>query len=391
MLLSVKEESNPTGGLILTGGGARAAYQVGVLKAFAERLGNTDSNPFPVITGTSAGSINAALLAANAQSFKTGVNNLVGLWENLTVDRIFRTDVMTMLGTSFRWFRWLLLGRRPDHAPRSMLDSSPLQRLLEKNVNFSKIQEAIDCGALHALGITASGYTSARSVTFFQGRHGLVSWSRTRRDGRMANVELEHIMASAAIPLIFPAERIGPEYFGDGSMRQAAPLSPAIHLGADRLLVIGVRNEDPNILPPDTIDPGHPSFGQIIGYVLDTLFMDALYTDVERLRRINSLLTEVNENRFSKSSSSLRPIDISIIVPSEDIRAIATRYIKRFPRTVRNLLRILGAKNDSSNQLISYLMFDGMYCQELIELGYHDGMQNVQVLDRYLAGLGQSS
>ncbi len=174
-------------------------------------------------------------------------------------------------------------------------------------------------------------------------------------------------------------------------MRQAAPLSPAIHLGANKLLVIGVRNEDPNILPPDIADSGHPSFGQIIGYVLDTLFMDALYTDVERLRRINSLLAGLNESRFHKPTSTLRPIEISIIVPSEDIRAIATRYVKRLPRTVRNLLRILGAKNDSGNQLISYLMFDGMYCQELIELGFHDGMQNVNVLDKFLTGTGEES
>ncbi|MCG8433056.1 MAG: patatin-like phospholipase family protein, partial [Gammaproteobacteria bacterium] len=220
--------------------------------------------------------------------------------------------------------------------------------------------------------------------TFFQGMHGVISWSRTRRDGRMTEITLDHLMASSAIPFIFPAARIGPEYFGDGSMRQAAPLSPAIHLGADKLLVIGVRNEEPNIIGADSDTKTYPTFGQIAGYILDTLFMDSLHTDVERLRRINVLLRRIKQKNPQPSFNDLRELQVAIIAPSEDIRDIALRHVKRFPRTVRTLLRVLGARNESGNQLISYLLFDGDYCRDLIELGYQDGLSQTRVLRQFI-------
>ncbi|MDX1454222.1 MAG: patatin-like phospholipase family protein [Gammaproteobacteria bacterium] len=376
------EDEKHTSGLILTGGGARAAYQVGVLKAMASWVEKDARLPFPVITGTSAGSLNTLLLASRAASFRDSVSHLEAVWSNLTVSKIFRSDTSTMLRTTGRWLLWLLLMRHPRFAPPSILDNRPLRQLMELHMRLPRIQQAIDTGILDAVGVTAAGYTSARSVTFFQGRQGLVSWSRTRRDGVMADISLDHVMASSALPIIFPAQRIGNEYFGDGSMRQAAPLSPAIHLGATRLLVIGTRNEDYNAVRSQSV-VGYPTFGEIGGYILDSLFMDALYTDIERLRRINELVRQIGR----KPRGSLRPlseIDVAVMVPSQDIRDIAERHIRDIPRTMRVLLRLLGATGPKGAQLLSYLLFDGDYCRELIELGYRDAHERRHLLEPFL-------
>lgn len=375
-------DSNNRAGLVLTGGGARAAYQVGVLKAMAEWSDDDMPCPFPILTGTSAGSINTLLIASRAHSFRESVDHLVAVWSNLSVSKVFRTDTATMLRTSARWLLWLALWRHPKFAPPSVLDNTPLRQLLELHMRFPRIEQSIANGDLDAVAVTAAGYTSARSVTFFEGRRGLVSWSRTRRDGVMVDITLDHLMASVALPILFPAQRIGAEYFGDGSMRQAAPLSPAIHLGAEKLLVIGTRNEDANpVRSKDEID--YPTFGEIGGYILDSLFMDALYTDIERLRRINELVRQIGRKPHG-TMKPLREIDVSVMVPSKDVRDIAARHLKRMPRTVRILLRLLGATGSKGAQLLSYLLFDGAFCREMIDLGYRDAHDRRHVLAPFL-------
>jgi len=370
-------------GLILTGGGARAAFQVGVLAAVAGMAAEDGINPFPVITGTSAGSINALLLATRARNFRQAVDHMSSLWSNLTVDMVYRTDARTLLRTSARWLAWLVFLRSPRFAPSALLDNTPLRRLLESHCQFARIRQAIENGELHALGVTAASYTTARSTTFFQGALGTLSWSRTRRDGVMTNVSLDHLMASVALPIIFPATRIGAGYYGDGSMRQAAPLSPAIHLGADRLLVIGMRNEDPleRVLPGG--HPEYPSFGEIGGFILDSLFMDSVYADIERLRRINELIRQLG-HQPQHGLEPLREIDVTVIVPSEDIRDIAQRHARRLPRTMKTMLGLLGAARHRDSQLASYLLFDGNYCRELIELGYQDGLKHRDALEPFI-------
>lgn len=371
---------------MLPGGGARAAYQVGVLKAIARALPPRVAVPFPVITGVSAGAINAAKLASHGADFREGVLRLERLWADLTVDRIFRTDTPTMLRTSLRWFVGLFRGLNRAGV-RSLLDNQPLRELLERELDFVAAQAAIDSGQLRAIALTAAGYTSARSISFFQAEMGWPGWDRMRRHGRAEQLTVEHVMASTAIPVIFPAARLGHEWYGDGSMRHSAPLSPAIHLGADRLLVIAVRNEDPNPIDPRD-PPPYPSFGQIAGYVLDSLFMDSIYSDVERLRRINHSVSQMPPSRSAGPAHDLRPIDARIVVPSADIRDIALRHRDAFPRSVRTLLGLIGARGPAGRQLMSYLLFAAPYTRELIALGEHDARARIDELIPWVLGEG---
>lgn len=380
-----RQETNRTGqrprvGLVLPGGGARAAYQAGVLKAIAEVLPPDCPNPFSVIAGTSAGAINAALIASQARHFHAGIAHLVGVWENIRTDRVFRTDSLTILKTGMSWLLTLLHAGIGRYTPVSLLDNAPLRRLLEQHIVFAHLQQAIDEGALDALAITASGYSSARSISFYKSRAGMQPWHRMRRLGQPSELRLDHIMASVALPMIFPAVRIGREYFGDGSMRQSAPLSPAVHLGAERVLVIAVRNEHANRLPESDESPSYPSLGQIAGYMLDTLFMDSIYGDLERLQRINDTVSHIHDG-----PTPLKIIETMVVVPSEDIRDIAQRHKQEFPRSVRLLLRGVGGLRRSGSQLLSYLLFESGYCRELVALGYQDGMAQADKLLEFMS------
>ena len=369
-----KKQEQPVAGLILPGGGARNAYQAGVLKAIADMLPEDVENPFPVICGTSSGALNAVLLASSANRFREGVDRLWGIWSNFHVGKVFRVDGWTALVSAWRWATTFLLGGLARKQPLSVLDNAPLRELLERHIRFARIQQAIDTGALRAVSVTASGYTSGNSVTFYQGSPDLQSWHRTRRLGRPTELTLNHLMASSAIPVLFPAVKLRNEYFCDGSMRQTAPLSPALHLGANRLLIIGVRNPRQDLPPEDERDVRYPSFGQISGYVFDSLFMDSLDADIERMRRINHTITETRQKRVEYQDSSLRQIDYLVITPSADVREIVEKCVADFPRSVRILLKGIGALTREGRPLMSYLMFDAPFCKELMELGYQDGM-----------------
>lgn len=373
-----------TAGLVLTGGGARAAYQVGVLKALAETLPAGSRNPFPVITGTSAGSINAAVLASHADDFRRGVRRLVEVWSNLQTHMIYRDDWRCVAGMGLQWLLSLTFGGLGPHNPRSLLDNTPLRETLLRHVAFDRIDQCVEAGDLQAVGITVSGYTSARSLTFYQGtRERFSPWERSRRVGLASSIEADHLMASAAMPFIFPAIQLGREYCGDGVIRQSAPLSPAIHLGADRLLVLGVRNEDPNELPAPGEPVEYPSFGRIAGYMLDTLFMDSLHLDMERLQRINETVSHVS-SRAERRDIGLQHIDCEMVVPSQDVRELARDHAGEFPRTVRMLLKGVGAFNTGGLQLMSYLLFEPGYLRALIDLGYRDAQDQVERIRAYI-------
>ncbi len=358
--------------LVLPGGGARGAFQVGVLKAVAELLPRGCPNPFPVISGTSAGAVNSVVLATRAQNLRIAIAELERVWGHFRCHHVYKTDHWTMLRSSLHWMAALVLGGLVVGMPKSLLDNSPLRRLLGDNVHFPRIRDAIEAGHLEAVAVTAAGYATARSTTFFEAHPDRGAWQRTRRLGKHTELHLDHLMASIAVPMVFPPVRIGNEYFGDGAMRQATPLSPAVHLGADRILVIGIRDETGGKEPDAPGEP--PSFANIAGYMLDTLFMDGLYSDLERITRINDLLDAVPNEKVTIGERPLRPIDTMLIVPSEDLRLIAEKHRRELPFAIRTLLRGVGGKSPGENKLLSFLLFESAYTRELIHLGYRDAM-----------------
>jgi NTE family protein len=372
--------------LVLPGGGARGAFQVGVLKALAELLPSRSTNPFPIISGTSAGAINSVVLASKARHFCLAVTELEGVWGRFHSGQVFRTDSLTMLKSSLHWAAAIVLGGFLVGMPRSLLDNSPLRALLSRNIRFPRIQKSIDEGHLHAVAVTAAGYGSARSMSFFQGAPQIRSWSRTRRIGVRQPLHLDHLMASIAVPLIFPPVMIGGEYFGDGAMRQATPLSPAIHLGADRILVIGVRDETADAALVQGQSPRFPSFAQIAGYMLDTLFMDGLYSDLERMTKINQLIDAVPPDQRSGPVKRMRAIDTMLVVPSRDLRELAHEHRRDMPVPLRILLRGIRGHSKPENRLLSFLLFEQPYTQALIDLGYKDAMAVKENLLDFVTG-----
>jgi NTE family protein len=369
----------PLVGLVLTGGGARSAYQVGVLRALTEILprGRT---PVGVIVGTSAGAVSAAVLASQAHHWRRAVAGLEDVWANFRVSQVFMVGWSHMLRAGLHWALSLMSGGLLLTPPRAVLDNAPLRALLQRHVEWGGIPLSIERGHLQAVALCATSYASGQSVAFYDGVRELDDWARSQRLGRRTTLTLEHLMASVAIPLLFPPMAVAEEYFGDGAMRQLNPLSPAIHLGADRLLILGVRARRGAGVAPSSVAPTPPTPGEIFGYMLDTLFTDQIYGDLEQLERLNQLV------RADPSTRGLRHVDTLMLAPSVDPTDIAARHVDEMPAGLRALLRVMGAKDLAGSQLASYLMFEAGYTRELIELGYRDAMEVQPALLAFMSG-----
>jgi NTE family protein len=357
--------------LVLTGGGARAAYQVGVLSAIREIRGRQPGNPFQILCGTSAGGINAAALAVLSADFGSAVRKLAWIWRNFHVDQVYRADAAALLSTGLRWGSALMFGWAVRQTPHALLDNSPLRGLLAQVLDFPAIGRAIEAGHLHAVSVSASGYSSGESLAFFEAAPGVLPWRRSQRMGVRTRLGVDHLLASSAIPFVFSPVRINREWFGDGSMRQLAPISPAIHLGADRILVVGSGR-----LAEEGRQRGdeYPSLAQIAGHALSSIFLDGLAVDLERMQRINDTLRALTPAQREAAGIGLRPIETLVISPSKRLDAIAGRHRECLPFALRTVLRGIGAMRRDGSTLLSYLLFEPEFTRALMELGFQDAM-----------------
>ncbi|CAN5903175.1 patatin-like phospholipase family protein [soil metagenome] len=389
-------KNNAQTGLILTGGGARAAYQVGVLKALSDILleqgWDARENPFGIICGTSAGAINATALACRCDNFKEAIGSILHVWENFEAAQVYRADSLGVIRSGARWlslmsFGWLLNKWRKS-PPVSLLDNSPLADLLSRLLDLDRLDQALANGALRALAVTASSYTAGQHLTFYQTLADIEPWVRSQRLAQRDFIGIQHLLASSAIPFIFPAVPLNwsgrLEYCGDGSMRQLAPISPAIHLGAKKVLIIGAgRLSEPANMSTESAE--YPSLAQIAGHAMSSIFLDSLAVDIERLMRINKTLAMLPPEMLK--NTPLKPVDLLVIAPTERLDEIASRHTSSLPLPVRTMLGGIGATEVRGAALASYLLFESSYTKELIDLGKKDTWKKREEVREFFADL----
>jgi NTE family protein len=369
--------------LVMSGGGARAAYQVGALRWLARRFPTT---AIPVLTGVSAGAINAAFLGVHEGTFPERVEKLCDLWRELEVEDVFRVGALGLFTHLFDSALSLVSGgyRKPKH--HGMVDTAPLRAFLERvllaeNGELTGVARNLEKDVVRAVAITAASYTTGRSVTFIQGRN-VETWERADRTSRTCRLRVEHVMGSAALPIFFPAVQIDNGYYGDGGMRLTAPLAPAVHLGAERILAISTRHVPDLGETRMHVLKGYPPPAQIFGDVMSAIFLDQFDGDALRLERINQLL----ESTPAEKRGNLRPVRLLLLRPSRDLGRLANEHEPRLPRTFRFLTRGLGTQETRSNDLISLVMFQPDYLKRLLELGEQDAAERASDIEKFLAG-----
>ena len=367
--------------LLLSGGGARAAYQVGVLKGITSFLPRNHGVPFPIICGNSAGAINATALACYASCYHLGVRKLEWVWKNFETRQVYGADFVDVFGYTLRNIFMRLKTQETQKRATSLLNNAPLRQLIKRTLDFKRIDRNILSGHLRAVSVTTSSYTSHDSIVFFQGKGEIQSWNREQRRGVPCLLDPEHLMASSAIPMVFPPVKLNNEFLGDGSVHQLSPLSTPIHLGAEKIFVIGTEQ-------PETVgrfsDMSHyPGSASIAGHLLDSIFADTLHADIERMERINHTLSLLTPKQLSQTG--LKPIECFVINPSIGFNEMASRHAHRLPSGIKTLLNLIGAGDKDDATLLSYLLFEKAFCQELMELGYQDGVARQDEIRAFLA------
>lgn len=371
-------KDKPKISLLLTGGGARAAYQVGVLKAISEWYPRVHHSPFSIYCGTSAGAINAISIACYASCFRLGVKKLEWIWSQLHSRRVFSASAYGM--TSYLAKQWFsrLQADYHERPPFGLLNNRPLRHLLNQVNNYERLEKQILAGNLHGISITASSYKSGISVSFFQGQKELTEWDRAKSKGRQTLISTEHLLASSAIPLVFPATRIGQTYYGDGSIHQLAPLRPSLKMGADKILIINLINQKINERD-HTKAPGLASLG---GHLMDSIFSDSLAADLENLSRTNTIYQALSEKE--RQQLKLKNVDYIHLEPSQSFEPLAQEYYCHMPPMTRALMRLIGISPKDDAAITSYILFEPEYINALIELGYQDALEQETILRNFL-------
>ncbi|MBQ4849011.1 patatin-like phospholipase family protein [Pseudoalteromonas sp. MMG012] len=378
--MSIKQRNSdkPKVALLLTGGGARAAYQVGVLKALAQSMPRTAPLPFQIINGTSAGAINSAALACYASCMHLAVRKIEWVWKNFHTHMVYKSNFSGVYGRIFSNIMRSFKAEFLNLPPASLLDNTPLRTLLSEVLDLSRIDRNLHRHYLEAVSITVSSYSTGKSVAFYQANN-VQPWQRSKREGVADNITLDLLMASSAIPMVFPSVRVKHHYYGDGSIHQLSPLSPSIHLGAEKIFIIGVEQPKPH--QPLGYEPHFPGMSTVAGHLLDSVFSDTLQSDLERLERVNrtvGLLPARDKHKELKQVSTL------LVNPSENFTTLASEYYDDMPMAIKLLLRGIGIKRHSQSSLTSYLLFEKAYTQKLMEIGFNDGMAQLDKIRAFL-------
>jgi NTE family protein len=377
-------------GLVMTGGGARGAYQAGVLKRIGElKRARTEGNPFPIIGGASAGAINGTALAAGCDDFASATQTLAEVWATLEPSDIFHCGLLSQAHNSITWILDLSFGAILGGGnARSLLDATPLRHFLNKHLDCDRIQENIKRGDLYALAISATNYNSGKSYLFIQGRKGHPLWNRIRLVTVATKITVDHVCASSAIPTVFQPVKLktaaGSAFFGDGCVRLQQPLSPVIRLGAKKVFAIGVRcgNKESQ---EETTDERNPSLAQVMGVLFNVMFLDHLATDLEHLERLNQLLIDGHINQLGiEGGPRIRPLRTFIITPSVNLSDLAEQHQKDMPSLIHYFVSSLGRDAASCADLMSYLLFTPNYTRDLIEIGYLDASERIKEIEEFL-------
>jgi len=372
-------------GLVLSGGGARGAYQAGVIAAIADiasHQGLTD--PFNIFTGVSAGSINATILASHTESFLQSAQYLTKMWGQITTDDVFYVDLMTLSRGGFDWLADFSMIKRnkKESAVHSLLSTTPLRSLINQTCQYENIRNKIEAGKIRGLSVSALDYENISTKTFFQGAKDLTAWNRPMHRSEACEIGSEHVMASTAIPLLFPPIKIGNSYFGDGCIRNQSPCSPAIYMGAERFIAIGVRRRQDTWFSYHHPEMGDaPSIARIINVIFHSMMMDGIEQDLQRIAQTNQHVSMLHNQ--SRSKLKAREVGFLWISPSVDCSKLASQKGSKLPNMVRYLLSGAGSLSESS-ELVSFLLFEPSYCKQLIEIGYTDGMKEKDQIIRLL-------